>query len=152
MNLVNVRSSVYGSTPVIKEMLKSLGLSDFKNPLSASNLDTNEEFLQHISEHYSKKNGFVIVDEEGLSFGTLPVEQVDPNVALDFLDQSLGFEYTTIFEFISDESSIFYGVFPNKGVYLLGITHEVSNQKFFEQMLEAFFNLSSSSFNNFVLQ
>ncbi len=146
MNLVSVRSSFYGSSDVIKNVLTTLKLTNFENPCDQCEID-DEKLSAYVSDRYLEMNGFVVVGDQ-TAFGTIPKETVEFDQACEFMEESLDFDYSSIFEFISDGRSIFYGVFPGVGVYLLGISVMEGDKYFVNEMMTTFIQLSNHKVEN----
>jgi hypothetical protein len=133
MNLVNVRSSLYGETNQVKDIFRQMDILDFNAiPKPYEELrhgqtrcvlhDEAEEIKDLIPDYYFSSAGFFIEGEESnKSFGSSLFQVINEDDLSQMVGNSLNQSYSTLFEVIDEDDSVrFLGVVPNVGLLPLG--------------------------------
>ncbi len=133
MNLVNVRSSLYGNTDQLKEIFTRMDILDFNAvPTPREELkdgqskvcvlyDDTHQLQELISDLYFNSEGFFIDDEKDKSFGSSLFQLINENDLGQMVGNSINQTYSTLFEVIDEDNNArFLGVVPKVGLLPLG--------------------------------
>ncbi len=133
MNLVDVRSSLYGNTDQVKEIFKKLDLFDFDaTPQPVDQLVDGQkkccalyekgDLNELISDLYYRSEGFLFEGEEiNESFGSGLYQVMDQDDFSQMVSNSMNQSYSTLYELIDEDDFVrFVGVVPKVGLLPLG--------------------------------
>lgn len=133
MNLVSVRSSLFGETEQLKEIFTRMNILDFdavptpieelkegqKKCCALVDCDEPKEF---ISDQYFNSEGFFFDGEDRhKSFGSSLYQTINESDLGEMVGNSINQSYSSLFEVIDEDNNVrFLGVVPKLGLLPLG--------------------------------